>query len=101
MRLASSANLAAPMSPEPTAISPRHRAVAAGAVAAAGAEQHRRAHDEADDRQSSVVAMATAAMVTMSTITEVSTRLPCQVMATSPGRSASQTAAKATQKMAR
>ena len=35
---------------------------------------------------------ATAATATISTITEVSMRQPCQVMATSPGRSANQTA---------
>ena len=42
--------------------------------------------------QANALATASATAAAMSTITEVSTRLPCQVMATSPGRSASHTA---------
>ena len=45
---------------------------------------------------SKVTATAIATTATSATITEVSTRVPCQVMATSPGRSASQTAPNAT-----
>ena len=41
---------------------------------------------------SSTAATATAAAAAISTMTEVSTRSPCQVMTTSPGRSASHTA---------
>ena len=41
------------------------------------------------------VATAIAATAKMSTMTEVSMRRPCQVMATSPGRSAIHTAPKA------
>src|SRR5690349_7638287 len=42
--------------------------------------------------QASALATASATAAAMSTITEVSRRWPCQVMATSPGRSASHTA---------
>ena len=42
--------------------------------------------------QTSTAATATATTAAAATITEVSMRSPCQVMATSPGRSASHTA---------
>ena len=96
MRLASVVNfLAARASPEPTAISPfdtawkartprrlrRKRETASGERTMARAIDH-----------SSTAATATAAAAAISTMTEVSTRSPCQVMTTSPGRSASHTA---------
>ena len=76
----------------------RDRAVAAHAApgGAAAHERAGRAHDRAHDRpQQQRQRSERHAPRTTSTITEVSMRRPCQVMTTSPGRSASHTAANA------
>ena len=75
----------------------RHRLIAAHAAAGAQIERQHvgRADERADSDHSRTAATTTAATAATSTITEVSMRQPCQVMATSPGRSANQTAPKA------